>query len=197
MKARGLAIVAWILVCLPSGAQSGVATVSVCALSRNPSRYHGKTVRVRAILSRGMEFVGLQDDKVPSCVFINLKIISDDEVTRRFQHLAGEEVVPTNADEQETLKHMMIVLGSLPGDSALPHECGTPAVCYGCYRYEPVIATFTGKFRYSKKEPGSVGFGHLNSHKFQLDVTSVSDIQATDVLGTKYDKRCWKVQKPE
>jgi hypothetical protein len=201
VKAAGLGIVAWFLVCPSAAAQSRIPTVSICALARNPSHYHGKTVRVRAILSRGIEYVGLEDDKAPSCAFINLstEAISNDEETRRFLRLADEEVVPTSASyQQEALTHMMIVLGYLPGDKdASPPQPCTFLVCSGCFRYEPVIATFTGKFRYSKKEPGGCGFGHLNLQKFQLDVISVSDVEATDVFGTKYDKRCWKVSEPE
>ncbi|MGB7763033.1 MAG: hypothetical protein WBL61_24580 [Bryobacteraceae bacterium] len=61
--------------------------------------------------------------------------------------------------------------------------------CYDCYLYH-VTASLTGRFDVAKDEPGPLGgFGHMGMAGARLLIHSVSDVVATPIDPSVYEKR--------
>jgi len=174
-----------LLVCLPAFAQkSKLVETSVCAIDANPSKFHNKNIRVRGTASSGMEASILIDTKdgkwKKECGRINLDFdtVGNDESTSRFMQLFGVEVSAPKCPVEEEVKKALA--HALDPKAPEPIPCfDARLICLYCPRYS-IVATFTGKLRYSEKEPGHARFGHLGMFALQLDVATVSDLDVTD-----------------
>jgi hypothetical protein len=171
------------VVLLPAvGHAKAPVDASVCAIAEYPSKFHNKTVRIRAATLSGMEAAILMDGKDgkwnDKCGMINLDFgsVEHDETTSKFLKLFGTQITfpPCNRDKElnEVMAHIM------DPKALAPKPC-FDNLCVYCPRYN-VVATFTGKLRYSGREPGHVRFGHLGMFPLQLDVRSVSNLDVTD-----------------
>jgi hypothetical protein len=99
-----------------------------------------------------------------------------DESTARFLKLFDEQL-PSCSEIKELEQN----LKPFPGPRVSP---AIPCIeCISCPRYR-IVATFTGRLRYSGKERGHAGFGHLEMFNLQLDVASVSDLDVKDTLAS-------------
>jgi hypothetical protein len=171
------------VVCLPaiSHAKPPVVT-SVCTIAAHPSKFHNKAVRVRAAALSGMEAAILVDRKDgrwnEKCGRINLDFesIGNDETTSRFLKLFGTQISVPPCDREKELKEGTAHI--LDSNAPAPKPC-FDSFCVHCPRYD-IVATFTGKLRYSGSEPGRVPFGHLAMFTLQLDVRRVSNLDITD-----------------
>jgi len=182
MVARSLGV-AVLLICLPAfGQKHKPVDTTICSIAAHPSRFHNKYVRVRGKASSGMEasiLIDFKDGKWrKECGRINLEFDSagSDGSTTEFLRLFGEQTAPPKCDSDERL--LQGFRHALDRSVPAPPPCFT-FICISCPRYS-IVATFTGKLRYSSKEPGHIGFGHLGMFNLQLDVTSVSDLDVTD-----------------
>ena len=176
-------VMAILLACLPALAQRREPVdTSICAIAVHPSKLHNRVVRVRGTASSGMEASVLFDTQdgewKKECGHINLEFHSarSDESTSRFLQLFGEQITPPKCDTDERL--VQGFRHALDPSVAAPLPCSS-YICLWCPRYS-IVATFTGKLRYSGREPGHAGFGHLGMFNLQLDVASVSDLDVTD-----------------
>ena len=168
-----------LLLCVEVGFCKSPATTdaSVCTITKHPTRFQGKNVRIRALASSGMEAAVLLDPQDEKCGVINLDFhsVANDGSTQRFLKLFGTqlgEVPPCNKDE-ELRKGLAHVLDpNIPA----PAPCVT-MICIACPRYR-IVATFIGKVRYSR----TGGFGHLGMFELQLDVAGASDLDVSDNL---------------
>jgi len=151
---------------------------SVCAIAAHPSKFHNKIVRIRAAALSGMEAAILMEGKDgkwnDKCGRINLEFesVEHDETTTKFLELFGTQITSPCKELSEGMAHI------LDPKVPAPKPC-LDTVCEHCPRYN-IVATFTGKLRYSGREPGHFGFGHLRMFNLQLDVKSVSDLDVTD-----------------
>jgi len=154
---------------------------SVCSIGAHPSKFHNKYVRVRGTAISAISvfggvkvstLIGFKDGKFRQvCGQINLDLDSagSDESTTKFLQLFAEQITPPNCNGDERL--IQGFRHALDPSIPAPPPCLT-FICPSCPRYS-IVATFTGKFRYFRGEPG-----HL--YDFQLDVISVSDLDVTD-----------------
>lgn len=174
------AMVCWWGVCL---AHAQIET-TLCSIAAHAARFHHKIVRVRGAALNGYEASVLIDNNKDgswneACGQIHLDFHSsaNDLSTKRFLRLFEEQVrePPCNADEEIRRGLMHLYDPNAPP----PIPC-FKSYCIHCPRYR-IEATFVGKVRYSKKEPGHARFGHLGMFDLQLDVSSVSDVDATDM----------------
>jgi hypothetical protein len=186
------AVLAVVLFCVYADAQSKPISATVCDIHRNPARFHGRVVQVRATLARGFEIGGLTDPKRPRCGFIDVQILGTDVASAEFKRLSGAEVEPIDSDGQPDLRSLLAppVVSPIEDGGTCPAVAGTCRDCY--FRYEPLRATFTGTLRFADKEPNKAGFGFGGLMKVRLDVKSVSGIDAIDRLGREFDPKCWK-----
>jgi hypothetical protein len=113
-------------------------------------------------------------------IWLDFGSSGSDESTGRFLKLFGEHVPSTTCNKDEELKQGMahIFDPNVPAPATKP--CNI-VYCIDCRRYG-IIATFVGKLRYSAREKGHPGFGHLRMYDLQLDVKSVSNLEVTDTL---------------
>jgi len=184
MTVRSLGM-AMLLVCLPALAQKrGPVDTSICSIAAHPSKFHSKIVRIRGTALSGMEASCLIDSKDglrnKECGQINLDFHSagNDESTSRFLQLFGEQISPPKCNKDEELKQGFA--HALDPSVPAPTPCFANLIfCVHCPRYS-IVATFTGRLRYSAKEPGHARFGHLGMFTLQLDVASVSNLEVTD-----------------
>lgn len=174
---------------------------TLCQIAKHPSRFHNKIVRVRGTAVSGLEasllIEGTEDNWKQECGRIWLDFGTPrrrNESTLRFLTLLGERP-PRSSQEQCDKERQQALLRGMarilyPNASAstadpnasAPDSTPCESSCLDCRRYS-IVATFAGKLRYSKKEPGDrVGFGHLNAFEVQLDVESVSNLTVTDTL---------------
>jgi len=156
---------------------------NVCAIAAHPSKFHNKTVRIRAAAVSGFEAAYLMDSKDGTCsaksAIINLDFesVEHDETTNNFRRLFEEQVTfpPCDRDKEliEGLAH------ALDAKRPAPKPCFDSSLCFHCPRYN-IVATFTGKLRYSGREPGHARFGHLGMFTLELDLRSVSSLDVAD-----------------
>jgi hypothetical protein len=155
-----------LLICASAFGKDGQPVgTSICSIVAHPSKYHSRIIRVRGTASGGMEaniLVDLKDGKWnKECGRINLEFesSSNDETTSRFLQLFGEQISPPKCDSDERL--MQRFRHAMDPSSPAPPPCSA-FVCLpnSCPRYR-ILATFTGRLRYSGREPGHFGFGHL------------------------------------
>ena len=179
----GLAI---LLICLPALAQKREpVNTSLCSIATHPSKFHNRYIRVRGTASGGMEasiLLEFKDGKWKrECGRINLEFDSagSDEGTTRFLQLFGEQISPPKCDSDERLTQGF--RHAVDPNAPAPLPCSS-FICLpnSCPRYS-IVATFTGKLRYSGREPGHFGFGHLGMFTLQLDVKNVSDLDVTTI----------------
>lgn len=182
-------LVAMCLSALPAfaGTQHPIDT-TMCAIAARPSRFHNKTVRIRATALSGFEASLLIDNtdgkwnKKCGRIWLEFESVGSDESTRRFLQLFGEQQseTETKCNKEAELKQGMAHI--LDPNVPAPAPClEFKIACFDCPRYS-IVATFTGKLRYSEKMPGRLGFGHLNAYNLQLDFESVSNLTVTDTL---------------
>ena len=172
-----------VLLLAPSHAKAPIDT-SVCAIAANPSKFHNKTVRIRAAAVSGLEAAFLMEGENGTCSaksgMINLDFESvehDDETTNNFLRLFGTQVTFPPCDRDKELKEGMA--HALDPKAPAPKPCLDSSFCLHCPRYN-IVATFIGKLRYSGREPGHARFGHLGMFTVQLDVRSVSNLDVAD-----------------
>jgi hypothetical protein len=155
---------------------------SVCAIAAHPSKFHNKTVRIRAAASSGMEAAFIMENKAgkwnKKCGRINLdfECVEHDETTNKFRELFGTQVTFPRCDRGKELSEGVAHI--FDPDPPAPKLCFDIS-CLSCPRYD-IVATFTGKIRHSGREPGHMRFGHLGMFNVQLDVRSVSNLDVTD-----------------
>jgi len=174
-----------LLVCVLALAQKPEPVdTSICTITAHPSRFHNKNVRVRGTASSGMEASFLiveskdgQWNKQWGQINLDFHSARSDESTSRFLQWFPEQLSPPKCDKDEELRQGLA--HALDPSVPAPRPCFA-TLCYFCPRYS-IIATFTGRLRYSGKEPGHSGFGHLGMFNLQLDVTSASDLDVTDM----------------
>lgn len=191
------------LSCIPAFGQTRAPVeTTLCQVAKHPSRFHNKIVRLRGSAVSGLEASLLiertEGNWKEECGRIWLDFGDPErrnESTLKFLTLFGEGLPrPSQAQcdkerQQAILRGMARILypntSASASDPNAPAPAPTPCVqhfCLDCRRYS-IVATFTGKLRYSKKEPGDrVGFGHMNAFDLQLDVKSVSNLNVTDTL---------------
>lgn len=180
---RALIIV--LFLCLPCFGQTRpVLDTSICSIAAHPSKFHNKNVRIRGTALSGMEASILIDSKDgewdKQCGRINLDFDSSgtDASTTQFLRLLREQISPPDCNND---KDIMQELAHILDESVpAPAPC-VPVVCVSCPRFR-IVATFTGRLRYSAREHRQVGFGHLGMFNLQLDVATVSNLEVTDTL---------------
>jgi len=185
MAGRSLGI-AVLLVCLPAfGQKHEPLNTSICSVAAHPSKFHNKNVRVRGTASSGMEASVLFEVKDGNwnkeCGRISLEFGAhgDDESTVRFLHLFGEQMFPPRCGDEEVMQGFR---HAMDPSAPAPSPCSN-VICLSCSRYR-IVATFVGKLRYSGRERGHLGFGHMGMFDLQLDVASVYDIEVTDTTAS-------------
>lgn len=203
-----LAIAICVLFIPAFGQTPALLDTTLCRIAKNPSRFHNKIVRVRGTAVSGLEasllIEGTADNWKEECGRIWLHFGDSgqrSESTLRFLALFGERTPQPSQTEcnkqrqQALLRGMKQILD--PNASApvsdptaaapTPTPCEQP-VCMDCRRYS-IVATFTGKLRYWKRERPTLGFGHLNAFEVQLDVKSVSNLKVTNTTSVADTKR--------
>jgi len=172
--------------CIPALGQTRGRPVdtSICSVAAHPSKFSHKNVRIRAMALSGMEASFLMDRKDgewnKDCGQINLDFSSagSDESTRRFLQLFAEQISQPKCNQDEELLQGMAHI--LDPNVPAPTPCFN-FICFHCPRYN-IVATFTGKLRYSATERGHARFGHLGMFDLQLDVVTVANLEVADTL---------------
>jgi len=100
--------------CLPAiGHTKAPIDTSVCEIAAQPSKFHNKTVRLRAAALSGMEASILMDGKDgrwnDKCGKINLEFesIERDETANKFLKLFGTQITSSPCDRDKELKEGM------------------------------------------------------------------------------------------
>lgn len=176
-------IFAALVVLLPArGHAKPPLDASVCTIAAHPSMFHNKTVRIHARAVSGYEAAFLMDANEETCPakkgIINLHLDSaeHDETTDNFLRLFGTEMTYPPCDRDKELSEALA--HALDPKAPAPKLC-VDTVCFHCPRYN-ITATFTGKLRWSGREPGHAHFGHLGMFTLQLDVKSVTGLHVAD-----------------
>jgi len=174
---------ATLVVFLPAcGHAKAPLDTSVCAIAAHPSTFHNKTVRIRARAVSGYEAAFLMDADEKACpakegmLHLDFASVEHDETTNNFLMLFGTEIMFPPCDRDRELREGLA--HALDPKAPAPKPC-FDQVCLHCPRYD-IIATFTGRLRYSGREPGHAHFGHLGMFTLQLDVNSVTGLDVAD-----------------
>ena len=154
-----------------------VLPTTVCDITRVPSAFDGKIVKVRATVVSGFEVFAIRDVN-SECGRMWLTYpgggpsasVSMGALTPNLQR------APVNLHRNGEFKKFEDLLGA----EMYPRSRG--AMCMSCNRYE-VTATLTGRVDYAGEHGG---FGHMNGWRTQLVLQSVSEVSAKD-LSSKYD----------
>jgi hypothetical protein len=170
-------------VCIPALSQTRAPVdTTVCSIAAHPSKFHNKNVRIRATALSGMETSILVDSKDGewnrACGRINLDLHSagSDESTSKFLRLFREQISPPECNRDKEIMQGMAHI--LDPSAPIPAPCFN-FICVHCPRYN-IVATFTGRLRYSEMEQGHARFGHMGMFNLQLDVATVSNLDVTD-----------------
>ena len=151
--------------------------ISVCAIAAHPSKFHNKTVRIRAaaINFEGAILMDGKDKKLNvKCGRINLDFdsVEHDETTKRFLTLFGISLTSPQCDREKELNEGMA--------HTLDPRDPAPKPCFARYVFGPrynIVATFTGRLR----SLAHARFGHLGQFNLQLDVSRIENLDVTDI----------------
>lgn len=155
---------------------------TICSISAHPSKFHNKNVRIRAAALSGMEasiLIDIKDgewNKAWGRINLDFHSWGSDEPKRKFLQLFGEQISPPECNKDKEIMEGMVRV--LDPSAPAPTPCFN-IICVHCPRYS-IVATFTGKLRYSEMERGHARFGHLGMFNLQLDVATVSNLEVTD-----------------
>jgi hypothetical protein len=164
---------------------------TLCRLLKAPEQFAGKMVQIRAAIRTGIERI---DDSSP---YYEVSLLSDlsCSATVWFARpgMTGSPSTPTDTSivvRQDNGYRRMIDLVSKQYE---PTSGKTVTVCINCPLFS-VTATVIGRFEHIKKEPepsahALAGFGPLKAYDSQLVVQSVSEVVATPVDRSVYEKR--------
>ena len=177
---RALALTIFVVYLPQIGFAKAPLGVTVCEIAAHPSKFHNKTVRIRAAAISGMEAAFLTNyrEGKDHCGMVNLdfEAVEHDKATDEFLQLFGAQITFPQCDREKELNAGIAYI--LDPKAPAPKPC-LDSFCWHCPRYN-IVATFTGKLRYSGREAGHARFGHLGMFMLQLDVRSVSNLEVAD-----------------
>jgi hypothetical protein len=164
---------------------------TLCRLVKTPEQFVGKLVQIRATIRAGIE---ANDDTSP---IYEASLLSDltCSATVWFAQpgMMGRQSTPADtsiaARQDDNYRKMIDFLGR----QYEPTSGTTAIVCINCPLFS-VTATVIGRFEHIQKEPersahGVVGFGPLKAYDSQIVLQSVSEVMATPVDRSIYEKR--------
>jgi hypothetical protein len=128
---------------------SSILTVSLCELTRHPSRYDGKQIRTRALFHSGFEWSTLDDvacKKRPVWVDFSNSVEENTqpETYRRFEEAAYHDIYNERGEIMDEWLDWQVEL--------------------------EVIGTFY--------KPNKQGYGHTNIYRYKVVVTSIEKVGA-------------------
>jgi hypothetical protein len=167
-----------------SFAQPEVIETTICAITKNPSYFDGKVVRVKAKLISGFEVYAIEEPQGQCSISLSNSdggatasvslgamtlninrpevILKKDSEFKKFQRLQNAEMYPRKQGES----------------------------CMDCHRYE-ISAMMTGRIDYAGE---GNGFGHMNMFAARLVLASVSDVIGHDI-SSRHDAKEFSVKK--
>ena len=216
MIRRAIAVAAALLALVSSTGFAQAKTAepiqtTVCELLKEPARFNGKMVRVRAIVVVGFEFSAIKDASCPhdpssGGLWFSPANSIDGFIDEHSNKIAEYAFIDSPADlhHPEKLKWIPAPPGIAPNAKELRELYEFVDAQYGidvaphcsdgfCPKYS-VTAILVGRFdhlearkRAVRTSPGgeisviSLGFGHLGAWASRLAVQSVSDVVATPI----------------
>ncbi|HWC95589.1 MAG TPA: hypothetical protein VG456_02535 [Candidatus Sulfopaludibacter sp.] len=188
---------------------------SLCEMVKEPARFNGKIVQLRAIVNTGFEWSVLQDESCPNDTVhlefgVTKNSIFGDAVAFAYIGSPGDVKYPASLQWQPKPPNPHITLRQDSQFRTLAIYLGKEenlkkTGCLHCPLYR-VVATITGGFEVSdgrlkalRDADGTVrvppnAFGHLNGWNMQVALESVSDVTATRIQGKKRQPCTLRVQ---
>src|SRR2546423_5314810 len=167
---KWLSLLMFLMLVSVASAQS--VQTSVCEVTKSPTSFDGKIVRLRATVVSGFEAFGIRDPANEKCDVIWLTYPGGGPVASTSFGPATPNLqrLPVKLKNDRQLKRFQKLLSA----EMYPRSRGN--MCMACTRYE-VTATMTGRLDHAGK---GRGFGHMNAFETQLVLESVADVSATD-----------------
>jgi hypothetical protein len=163
---------------------------TLCRLLKTPDQFAGKMVQVRAAIRTGIE---ANNDSSPP---YEVSLLSDASCSAIVWFartgMTGTPSTPTDTSivvrQDDDYRRMIDFISKRYEPTGGP----TATVCINCPLFS-VTATVIGRFEHIMKEPGPsadalAGFGPLKSYDSQLVLQSVSEVVATPVDRSVYEK---------
>jgi hypothetical protein len=156
-------------------AESTPLTSTVCEVSKDPSRFDNKFVRLRATLAGNFEISAIRDPGHENCGSLWFTYPgSGPEASVSISSLTPNQARPAvQLQRDEAFRQFQKMVGA----KMYPRRRGN--ICMDCSRYE-VTATMTGLVEYAG--PGK-GFGHMNGFPVQFVLQSVQETSVKDLAG--------------
>jgi len=165
-----------------AGRPDGPVHTTICELIKDPQRFNGKMVQLRATIRSGFEVSLLRDDSCSASIWFAGPDATYTTVGRT--STSSPPVVVRQDDEYRKMNSFLMK----------EYKAKKGSLCVGCPLYT-VTATVTGRFDHVSKDGVDakarmmIGFGHLNTYESQLVLESVSEVEAKPIDPSVYEKR--------